>query len=264
MRAKLVGTSPSVGTHLEIELVDPFPLNWSLLINFCLALLAIVNPLSKIPVWMEASRDADRGMQWRLILLLSATAFCILLVFLWFGKAILNFLGVDLSSSQIGGGAIIFLIGLSMLKGESIHFDIEDEKEARSETRRAKMRFQKIFIPMVVPMMAGPGSIVTVMLFGAGSGSLLSSALLAATLFVFVCFLAVVMYCGRWIEKAIGKLTLKAQTRIFGLILAAIAAQHIVEGLAKSFPAWTEGASTVEDDIQKNRGQQNDASRTER
>jgi len=69
--------------------------------NFLLAMVAIVNPLGKIPVWIEASEGCDGPVRNRLALLVTGTATAVLLVFLFFGQSILGCLGLDIPSFRV-------------------------------------------------------------------------------------------------------------------------------------------------------------------
>jgi len=134
--------------------------------NVLLAMIAIVNPLGKIPIWVEASEGCDRPVRSRLALLVTGTATLLLLAFLFFGQAILDFLGLDIPSFRVGGGIIILLIGIDMLRGRAVDVDTSRQVKGDDALDQAKARFRDIVVPVAVPLLAGPGSITTVLLFG--------------------------------------------------------------------------------------------------
>ncbi|MGD8316687.1 MAG: MarC family protein [Myxococcales bacterium] len=222
-----------------------------LLENFALALVAILNPLGKIPVWVEASEDCDQAVRWRLASLVTGTATLVLLVFLFFGGEILNFLGIDLPSFRVGGGIVILLIGLDMLRGQAVNVERSEGGKDQDAYRRAKARFRDVVVPVAIPILAGPGSITTVLLFGYRAHDWSERFLLAAVLGGLMLLVLALLLLGQRIQAALGDLVLRVQTRIWGLLLAAIAVQLIVVGLGESFPAWLEPSSPITDDVQQ-------------
>lgn len=217
--------------------------------NFLLAMIAIVNPLGKIPIWVEASEGCDGPVRVRLALLVTGTATVLLVTFLFFGQSILDFLGIDIPSFRVGGGIIILLIGIDMLRGTAV--DIETDAKAGGDDAldRAKARFRDIVVPVAVPILAGPGSITTVLLFGVRAEDWSQRLFLGGLLVGVMILVLVLLLLGRRIQELLGALTLNVQTRVWGLLLTAIAAQLILVGLGESFPAWLDITSPLADDL---------------
>ena len=229
--------------------------------DFALALIAILNPLGKIPLWVEASADCDAPVRRRLAAFVTATATLLLLAFLFFGRQILDFLGLDLPSFRVGGGIVILLIGLDMLRGQAIDIDRSETSDGDDAYERAKARFRDIVVPIAMPILAGPGSITTVLLFGYRAENWTDRLLLAAVLVALMSLVLALLMLGDRIEAAVGTLVLRVQTRIWGLLLTAIAVQLIVVGLGESFPAWLEPNSPIVDDVQQSADMQDEAAR---
>lgn len=234
-----------------------------LLENFALALVAILNPLGKIPIWVEASEDCDPPVRWRLASLVTGTATLLLLAFLFFGREILNFLGIDLPSFRVGGGIIILLIGLDMLRGQAVNVQRSEGSENEDAYGRAKARFRDVVVPVAIPILAGPGSITTVLLFGYRAQDWTERLLLAAVLGGLMLLVLALLLLGQRIQATVGDLVLRVQTRIWGLLLTAIAVQLIVVGLGESFPAWLEPNSPIVDDVQQSSDMQDAAKQSE-
>lgn len=228
-------------------------MDWELVRNFFIAMLAIINPLGKIPLWVQASTDQDRHVRWRLALLVIVTALIILLVFLLGGQFFLNLFGIDLASFRIGGGIIILMVGLEMLKGTAIQIkdDTQDTSEDLSTFRRAQSRFRQVAVPLAMPLMAGPGSISTVVVYSARADSMTAYLGLSAALGAVMLILFLILLSGNRVQRLTGATVLNIQTRVFGLILAGIAVQLIVEGLGSIFPAWITEDSTIYDELQQ-------------
>lgn len=162
----------------------------------------------------------------------------ILLVFALFGEALLGTLGISLDAFRVAGGIMLFLIALEMVFEKRTQ---RREERAGEISRRATgepgnpvLEDISVF-PIGIPMIAGPGAIATVMLMMARSrgwaeGGVVLAALAAALLLTLLALLAagpLMRLAGRRIEAMV--------TRVLGVILAALAAQFVIDGLKASF-----------------------------
>jgi multiple antibiotic resistance protein len=217
-------------------------INWELIANFMIALLAIVNPIEKIPLWVKASEGGQKAFQWLLAGLIILSSGAILLVFLWFGHQLLIKLKIELASFKIGGGLILLQFGFSMLKGTAIELHQKDFDESENLKHRVIKRYHQVFIPVGVPVIAGPGAITTVIIYGYQSDTLLTKAVLSLAVVGTLSLLYLTLLTGPFIHRKIGDLPLNLISRVFGMILIAIAVQFMVEGLQTVFPGWTQAA----------------------
>ncbi len=213
-------------------------LNWNLTTNFLIALLAIVNPVEKIPLWVEASKGGHRQFQWRLAGLIILSSALILFIFLLLGREIMNLLKIELSSFKIGGGLILLQFGFSMLKGEAVEIKKERMDSTDDINDQVLRRYQQIFIPIGVPVIAGPGAITTTIIYGSQSESFQTTLFLCLALLAVLSILYLTLITGPFVQKYTGELPLELTSRIFGMILIAIAVQFMVEGLVEVFPGW--------------------------
>ena len=212
--------------------------NWDVILNFTIAMLAIVNPVEKIPLWVAASASKRKGFQWLLCALVVFTCAVILLFFLWYGKQLLEKLQVDLASFKIGGGLILLQFGFSMMKGTALKIAKAKETEQSGLREEVLHRYQQIFIPIGVPVIAGPGAITTVIIYGHQSTSVYNLVLLSIIVVSVLAILFVTLLTGFFIQRTIGSLPLELISRVFGMIIIAIAVQFMVEGLSVVFPGW--------------------------
>ena len=213
-------------------------IHWTLITNFAIAMLAIVNPIEKIPLWVAASKDEKFTFQWSLATLVIFSCACILLFFLWLGKGLLMKLNVNLASFKIGGGLILLQFGFSMMKGSAVDVSQSLPQTSKKFSEKLLKRYQQIFIPIGVPVIAGPGAITTMIIYGHQSQSWLDSLMLSVVVLLVLALLLLTLVCGGLIVKITGTLPLQLISRVFGLILIAISVQFMVEGLTTVFPAW--------------------------
>ncbi len=222
-------------------------MNWSLLLNFLAAILAIINPVGLIPIWQELTGDARPEVRRKIAWLVTIVSVIILLIFLNTGTYLLTFFGINLAVFKIAGGILLLLTALSMVQGTATKLEERDEK-AETAYGLAKKRFRKILVPLAVPMLCGPGSITTVLLYGYKATFFMDYLGLSIVLVLNFALLSVVLAYSYKIENQVDELFFVAFTRIFGIMVAAIAVQFMVEGLAAVFPAWAEGPSVIKPD----------------
>lgn len=221
-------------------------MNWSISLNFLLAILAIVNPIGIVPIWQELTGDASPKVRKKIALLVTLASLAILLIFLNSGIYLLNFFNIDLAVFKIAGGILLLLTAISMFEGSATKLE-ERNEEAETNFELARQRFRKIMIPFAVPMLCGPGSITTVLLYGSKVNTVLNMLALSAILTVSFAVLYLILSFSYKIEEKVDDLLFITFTRVFGIIVAAIAIQFMVEGLGEVFPAWLEGSSSIED-----------------
>ena len=229
-------------------------MSWDLATNALLAFLAILNPVGKIPLWAQLTGDRANAVRKRVALLIVGTGTVLLLLFLVAGKPVLELFSVDLPSFRTAGGILLLITSISMVRGRISQLDDDVEEDHEDVAAAAHQRFRRVIVPMVVPMIAGPGSITTVMIYGVRAESVVEYGMLAATLTVVLGVLLLTLVLSPLLEKRVPDTAFTVVTRIFGLILAAIAVQFMAEGLSELFPAWTEPSSPVSEDSSPQQG----------
>jgi len=197
------------------------------------ALFAIVNPLGAIPLLVTLTDGYDRKEKARVITRAVLTGFTVLIVFALFGNYIFAFFGITISAFRIAGGMLLTTVGFSMMRGQPPR-----TKSTPEEREEAADREDIGIVPLGIPMLAGPGSITTVMIFvsksegipqvGAVLFSILATMLIAYFLFIY----------GDRIFGKIGRVGSRAFSRIMGLIITAIAVEFIIEGIHEVLVEW--------------------------
>ena len=163
----------------------------------------------------------------------SLIAWGVLMFFALLGKPMLNALGIQLASFRIAGGVMLFMIALDMV------FERRTQRrEVRAQSIEGTPQAEDISVfPMAIPMIAGPGSIASIMLLTArADGTVEGQIVLAAMTAVILLTLVSLLMAGP-LMKLIGARLEAMITRILGVILAALAAQFVIDGLKQSFPS---------------------------
>jgi multiple antibiotic resistance protein len=155
----------------------------------------------------------------------------ILLVFGLFGEQLLGALGISLDSFRIAGGIMLFLIALEMV------FEKRTERrEARAQEIIETPEVEDVSVfPMAMPMIAGPGSIATLMLLMSKNEGLNASLTIFAALGTVLALTLLALLAAGPLMKLLGAKIEAVITRILGVLLAALAAQFVIDGLRASF-----------------------------
>lgn len=209
-------------------------MNWELVIGFFVALLAILNPLSKIPLFIAVTAEMRPGVRRAMALLMAGLVLVLLMLFLFTGQAILDFFGISLPAFQVAGGLLLLLSGLVMVSGVEQSLESRAvERAAEDDFSEARARMRDVMIPLAVPLSVGPGTISVAILYSNQAKSGLDwLGLTVAVLLASVVWL-VTMLAAVPLGKALGENVLQISNRIFGLIITAIGVQFILVGLAK-------------------------------
>ncbi len=200
-----------------------------LLFNTFVVLFIVIDPIGIAAVFMVLLHGADRIYQRRTAIKSTALATVILLVFFFIGDELLHVLGIDIAAFRIAGGILLFLLSIDMVFAR--------QSGLRSTTAReqaeAEHRQDVSVFPLAFPLISGPGAMTTVLLMASSSatqptimfiGILLVLLLVLAITLVSLLLAPSIMY---WL----GETGANVISRLFGLILAALAVQYIVDGV---------------------------------
>lgn len=192
---------------------------------------ATIGPLDVAAVYagLTATESPQRSRQMALRGTLIAGG--ILLAFALLGESLLSVLGISLAALRTGGGILLLLIGIDMVfarsSGSTSTTD-EEELEARSK--------QDISVfPLATPLIAGPGAMGAVILLMANTeGDLLLQAVVVASLIAILSGTLALLLIAAKIQQWFGITGMHVITRIFGVLLSALAVQFIFDGIAQS------------------------------
>jgi multiple antibiotic resistance protein len=213
--------------------------HWSaLFLSAFVTFFVVIDPPGCAPIFASLTRGASMAHRRAMALRSTMVAAGILLVFALFGEDLLRVLGISLASFRIAGGIMLFLIALEMVfeKRTQRREERADEitRKAAAEARPLEEEDISVF-PMAIPMIAGPGSIATAMLLtsraeGWAEGAIVLGALVAVLVLMLLSLLAAAP-----LMRVLGDKVEAMITRMLGVILAALAAQFVVDGIRVSF-----------------------------
>ena len=200
-------------------------------------MFAIMNPLTKLPLWLGFVGKYPAQLHKRMAFVTSLASFIALLVVIWFGVTVLEFLEVTIEGIQVAGGTIIVIIGMMMVLGPSstpASDDAAGESGDLDEDDRSWVA--GAVVPMAIPITVGGGVIAVVATIAAqynSSGNHLTISVVALAM-------TALSYFGYayapMVARVVGDSGLEIMTRVFGIVLAAIGFQVLSAGLLVFFP----------------------------
>lgn len=181
-------------------------------------LLVILDPPGAAPLFLSLVGNKERRAQVRMAWLAAVTSLSIITIFALFGQFIVDYLEISISALQGAGGLLLLLISLDLLKG------IDNAQDKNVEKNVA-------LVPLGTPLLAGPGAIVTIMLFASRvEGSEMALGLAGAVLGAHVVIGLTLMFSTR-IISVIKETGVALLAKVAGLLTAAIAFEMVMSGI---------------------------------
>jgi multiple antibiotic resistance protein len=204
---------------------------WPEYSRFAIALVAIVDPLAAIPLFLQLTGGFSVRERKRTARVTALAVFGVLAGAGIAGEAILGAFGTSLPAFRVGGGIVLLLMALSMLTAEP-----DRTRHTPEEDLASRDKASVAVVPLGVPLLAGPGAISAVILqMNSGTGVLHGGLVLGTiALLALACWLALrnAERIGRWV----GPIGMNVVIRLFGLVLAAIGVDFIAAGVKEIFP----------------------------
>ena len=191
-------------------------------------LFIIIDPFGLAPIFLALTNGMTAAQRRAIAIRACLIGAALMLAFLFLGEALLGFIGISMPAFRIAGGVLLFLTALEMLF---------QKRQARREDNATEVETHddpSVF-PLAMPLIVGPGAITTIILLagqaeGAADLAAVAGVMLTVLASVFVAFLL-----APYLEKLLGKTGINILTRLLGMLLAALAVQFILDGVAQSF-----------------------------
>jgi multiple antibiotic resistance protein len=196
-----------------------------------ITLFVIIDPPGCAPIYAGLTTGASAAQRRSMAFRACAIAFAILLFFLLLGEQLLGALHIELDSFRIAGGLMLFLIALDMVFEKRTQ-----RREKRAEQVMATPEVEDVSVfPMAMPMMAGPGAIASVMLLESGASGIEGSLVVIAALASVMLLTLLALLAAAPLMRIFGAGVEAVITRLLGVLLGALAAQYVIDGLRGSF-----------------------------
>jgi len=202
-----------------------------LFVSALVTFFVVIDPPGCAPIFASLTAGASAAHRRAMAIRSVAIGSGILLFFGLLGEDLLRALGVGLPAFRIAGGIMLFLIALEM---------VFEKRQARRESRanevNATPEIEDISVfPMAIPMIAGPGSIASIMLLMARSNGLEESLTVLAALAAILVLTLIALLAAGPLMRLLGHKLEAMITRVLGVILGALAAQFVIDGISAAF-----------------------------
>ncbi len=199
------------------------------------SLFAVIDPLGAIPFYSGLTSHMDQNKKRKTLFRALTVAFGVLLVFILAGHQILELFGITLDAFRIAGGIIFFGIGLDMLQSKPRRWrtgirkayaadqdDLDEEEETDDPS----------ITPLGIPLIAGPGSITSVMILTPQAPGEFSQGLVIIAVIGILLLTGGILMAADVVLKRLGQTGLKIIEKLMGLLVTVIAVQLVVDGLS--------------------------------
>ncbi|MFZ0490795.1 MAG: MarC family protein [Salegentibacter sp.] len=198
---------------------------WLFAIAVFTGFFAINNPFGNIPIFISLTRQADRPRKKMISKKATFTAFVIVTGFIILGKYVFDLFGITIPAFKITGGVLIFFVGFEMIRAQESSIDNQTEINFNEGISIS---------PLAIPILAGPGTIVTAMNFTTTASYV--------DLVIIIAMLALIMFMNHlafissdYLVRLIGKNKIVVIEKIMGLIIAIIGTNMLIEGIKLAF-----------------------------
>jgi multiple antibiotic resistance protein len=204
---------------------------YTYLLKVAIALIAIVNPIGCLPIFISATSGWSKAERSRTARTVAITVMIVLSVSAFIGDKILDFFGITIPSFQVGGGILLLLISISMMHGKQ-----SATRQTPEEAHDLAEREVIAIVPLSIPLLAGPGAISSMILTAQQHPGFWGHLSLVIPIALISLFIWGLLQLADGITHYLGKTGINIVTRLMGLILAAMAVEFIAHGLSGLFP----------------------------
>ena len=210
----------------------------ALFISSFVTLFVVLDPPGCVPIFSSLTNGASVSHRRVMALRSVVIASVVLVLFALFGEPFLGALGISLAAFKIAGGLMVFLIAIDMVfekRTERHENRAESVKSAAAAAAKPIEEEDISVFPMAIPMLAGPGAIAAIMLLTARTNGIAETATVLGALGAVMLLTLFSLLAASPLMKLMGAKFEGALTRLLGVILAALAAQFVVDGIKESF-----------------------------
>ena len=198
---------------------------WIYALTVFTGFFAIMNPIANTPIYLGLVQGASESEKQRIARKSTLVALLIVLIFILFGKYIFQLFGLTIPAFKLAGGILIFFVGFEMLQS----------KKSTIQNQETIMFDESVAIsPLAIPILAGPGTIVTAMNYTIDASYLHVAIIILMLMFIlFLTYLAFV-YSTKLVN-IIGQSNIIVMGKLMGIILTVIGTGMVIEGIKLAF-----------------------------
>ncbi len=203
-----------------------------ILLPVFVTLFVVIDPIGLTPIFVSLTAGAKGAVRCKIAFQACFIAAVILILFALAGKHLLSLMGITLPAFQIAGGIMLFLIAVEMLFEKRTERRNKNASESADTSHFEPGAGDIAIFPLATPLIAGPGAAASIiLLMGQHQGDFASQAVILAVMLAVLAITYVLFRLAGPFERFVGDSGIKVVTRIFGVILGALAVQFVLSGL---------------------------------
>lgn len=214
-------------------------LDYTEYLKIFIALLAVVDPLSAMPVLVALTAQVKSHNLNEIARTVAFSVAIVLLISLYLGQQVLLFFGISISAFRVSGGILLMLMSVSMLQGK-VSATVRNEVELKQDEHNGGAI---AVVPLSIPLLAGPGAISTVILYAQLGRGMDHFLMITFIILAVTAILWAVLRATPWLTRRLNQTGINVVIRLMGLILLALAVEFIAGGLKGLFPLLGEKIS---------------------
>lgn len=193
------------------------------IITAFVTLFVVMDPIGLVPLFLALTQGMSAKARLAIGLRACVIAAGMLLVFGIAGEAILSAVGISMPAFQIAGGILLFLTALDMLF---------ERRTQRRENRKSEPEHDPSVFPLATPLIAGPGTIASmILLTGQMGGDWSATGVVIGLMLVLIVITYLFFMAATPLEKLLGRTGTLVVTRLLGMLLAALSVQFVIDGI---------------------------------
>ena len=202
------------------------------LLENTILLFVAVDPIALVPIFASLTQGLNKEDIRKIYIQATVVSFFILSLFYLFGTAILDVMGISMSSFKIIGGLFLVAIAFQMV--------LEQRQTRRQNTAEVALDDEAIqslaIFPLAIPLIAGPGAMTTSLLIAETNSNDPKEMLINfAPILIIIILVAFAMWLSASLSKKVGPTIIIVIQKIFGILLGALAIEFVVAGIIESF-----------------------------
>lgn len=194
-------------------------------------LLTIVNPVSALAPFLAMTHGESHERRAYTARRAALVSSCILAGCALLGNFIFRFYGITLPALKVAGGILLFFVAFDMINARASR-----TKSTEDEQREGAAKDDVAVFPIAIPLLSGPGAIVSVFMLSDQAHGMIEPAMLYIAIAVVGIASYLTLKEAHRITDRIGRIGMNIISRLMGLVLATMAAQFVIDGLSAALP----------------------------
>ena len=193
----------------------------NLAITAFVAMFVIIDPIGLAPLFVAVTQGNSKAQRRGIAIRACLVGFGILLIFGVAGESVLSVVGISMPAFRISGGILLFLTAIEMLF----------EKRTQRRENQAEPAPDPSVFPLAMPLIAGPGAMTTMILLTGQQSDIAGQAMVFGVMTLVLLLVFIMFLAGNFIERLLGQTGINLITRLFGMFLAALSVQFVIDGI---------------------------------